>query len=246
MTKPGVLVGCCGFREAQARYFQHFPVIEIQASFYEMPGPALAAKWRAAAPPGFQFCMKAWQLITHRSSSPTYRRLKSKLSPSEADLFGDFQPAEQVWLAWERTLEFAHALQAAVVLFQCPRSFHPTPGNLRNFREFFERIRGTPHALAWEPRGPWPAGLVRELCAEFNLLHCVDPFNGESVFGDTVYWRLHGRGGYRYVYPDSELEWLKQQLEASIDSGRGPVYVLFNNLAMSADALRFQQMIEVY
>ena len=136
-----IFVGCCGWREARARYFERFPVVELQDPFYEMPAPALAAKWRAAAPAGFQFCLKAWQLITHTPASPTYRRLKSKVSPSERDLYGSFRPTEQVRLAWERTREIARILDAAVVLFQCPASFEPTPANVRNFRSFFEHDR---------------------------------------------------------------------------------------------------------
>ena len=98
-------MGCCGWREARARYFAHFPVVELQDPFYDMPRPSLAARWRAAAPAGFQFSLKAWQLITHTPASPTYRRLKSQVASSERDLFGSFRPTGQVWLAWERTRE---------------------------------------------------------------------------------------------------------------------------------------------
>ncbi len=93
-------VGCCGWSGAQARYVADFPVIQLQSTFYEPPSPELAGKWRAWAPPGFQSCLKAWQLITHAPASPTYRRLKSELSPGERDLVGSFHPTEQVWLAW--------------------------------------------------------------------------------------------------------------------------------------------------
>jgi uncharacterized protein YecE (DUF72 family) len=68
------LIGCCGWAGAQARYFSQFPVIEIQSTFYDPPASKVAAKWRALAPPGFVFCIKAWQLITHASTSPTYPR----------------------------------------------------------------------------------------------------------------------------------------------------------------------------
>ena len=69
-------IGCCGWSEARARYFADFRLIELQEPFYEMPARALAEKWRCAAPPGFEYCLKAWQLITHTPASPTYRRLK--------------------------------------------------------------------------------------------------------------------------------------------------------------------------
>jgi len=230
-----IRVGCCGWREARARYFAHFPVVELQDPFYEMPSPALAAKWRAEAPADFRFCLKAWQLITHTPSSPTYRRLKSKVAESERGLYGSFRPTEQVALAWERTAEIAKVLDAAVVVFQCPASFVPSAENVRNFRSFFEGIERGRSLLAWEPRGEWPPDLVRDLCQEFDLIHCVDPFAAESVYGETTYWRLHGRGGYNYVYTEEELDWLA----AETRKREGEVYVLFNNLAMAKDARRF-------
>jgi uncharacterized protein YecE (DUF72 family) len=236
-----IQVGCCGWREARARYFEHFPVVELQDPFYEMPGPALAAKWRESAPPGFRFCLKAWQLITHTPASPTYRRLKSKVSASERGLYGSFRPTEQVRLAWERTAEVARALDAAVVLFQCPASFGPTEENVRNFRSFFAGVERGGSRLAWEPRGTWPAELVRALCAEFEVAHCVDPFAGTSVYGSIVYWRLHGRGGFNDVYTDEELSWLAGETRHESRE----VYVLFNNLAMAKDARRLQAVMGI-
>jgi uncharacterized protein YecE (DUF72 family) len=66
-----IKVGCCGFVVAQKKYFSLFDLIEIQQSFYQMPKIETAQKWHSAAPAGFQFTMKAWQLITHEPSSPT-------------------------------------------------------------------------------------------------------------------------------------------------------------------------------
>ena len=217
-------------------------MVELQDPFYEMPSPALAAKWRAEAPPQFRFCLKAWQMITHTPSSPTYRRLKSGVSASEQNLYGSFRPTEQVRLAWERTAEVARTLEAAVVLFQCPKSFDPTAEHVRDFRAFFRGIERGCSLFAWEPRGEWPAELVKGLCAEFDLLHCVDPLFGESLHGETIYWRLHGRGGYRYVYTDDELTELAQRAKQHAANGR-TVYVLFNNIAMAKDALRFQEIL---
>lgn len=238
-----IRVGCCGWSEARARYFEDFPVIELQDPFYQMPSLALAAKWREVAPSGFEYCLKAWQLITHTPASPTYRRLKSRVSATERDLYGSFRPTDQVWLAWERTWAVARVLRSSVILFQCPASFHPTAENVRNFRAFFSRVDRGDCRLAWEPRGDWSPELVRDLCAECNLLHCVDPFQAQSVFGPIVYWRLHGRGSYRYTYSDEELESLKEKTLSSMAGGRGPIYALFNNMSSKDDALRFQTML---
>jgi len=234
---PRPLVGCCGWAGAQAHYFSHFPVIEIQSTFYDPPAAKVAAKWRALAPPGFVFCIKAWQLITHASTSPTYRRLRRSTTPTERDLYGSFQDTEAVWRAWQKTLEIAQAVEASVVLFQCPASFQPISANLRNLSRFFHKLGSQPFRLAWEPRGPWPLELVHDICAEHELIHCVDPFVNHSVYGDRLYWRLHGKGSYSYVYTDQELAQLKTWLLRSQTDL--PAYILFNNVSMKEDALRF-------
>jgi uncharacterized protein YecE (DUF72 family) len=236
-----ILIGCCGWPEAKENYFSRFSTVELQTTFYEPPTLALASKWLSLAPPSSRFCIKAWRLITHQTSSPTYRRLKSKLSREEHDLLGSFRPTEQVWLAWERTQATAKALEARVILFQCPRSFTPDHQNLSNFRSFFSRIERGAHLLAWEPRGEaWTNDLVRGLCSEFRLVHCVDPFERESVHGPIGYWRLHGRGGYRHKYSDHELIDLRQM--ASRHSGK--LFVFFNNVYMKPDSTRFQSLLQ--
>ncbi len=236
------LVGCCGWGEAKDKYFSHFPVVEVQHTFYEPPAVELASKWRALAPESFQFCVKAWQLITHTARSPTYRKLKSRLSPAEHELVGSFRPTEQVWLAWERTAAIARVLRARVVLFQCPSSFLPNTENIQNLRTFFSQVKREEFLFAWEPRGNWPPEIVRQLCSDLDLLHCVDPFKAESTYGRSSYWRLHGKTGYSYRYSDEELRQLSRMLLGSAQGG-SHCYVFFNNIWMKDDALRLQQLI---
>ncbi len=237
------LIGCCGWSEAKHSYFADFPVVELQSTFYEPPSPALASKWRSLAPDSFQFCLKAWQLITHTPSSPTYRKLKGKLSAAEHDLVGSFRPTEQVALAWERTAAVAAALKAQTVLFQCPASFGPDSENLLNMRRFFSEIKRSHLQLAWEPRGNWPVDLVNSLCNELGLLHCIDPFKTVDVEVPAQYWRLHGRSGYSYRYSDEDLNNLLHLLETRINDVNRPQYVFFNNIWMKPDALRFQSLL---
>ncbi len=239
MEEAPLFVGCCGWTEAHARYVRDFTTIELQTTFYDPPSVTVARRWRAEAPPEFRFCMKAWQLITHTPASPTYRRLKAPVSPTERDLYGSFRSSEQVWLAWQRTKEIAEILRAEIIVFQCPKSFLPTRENIRNLTAFFQHIDRGHCALAWEPRGDdWSAGLIRDLCAENKLVHCVDPFQSTPVYGDFLYWRLHGRSGYRYRYTDEDLTMLdvKLQVHAQVP---GPNYCLFNNIYSKQDAMRF-------
>ena len=82
--EPGteIKTGCCGFAGAQGDYFDRFRLIEIQDTFYQLPQLKTAERWRRTAPEGFEFLIKAWQLITHLPASPTYRRVGEEIEPA--------------------------------------------------------------------------------------------------------------------------------------------------------------------
>ena len=147
-----------------------------------------------------------------------------------------------MFLAWERTREIAAVLDAEVIVFQCPKSFVPSRENTRNLLAFFREIdRGT-HVFAWEPRGEeWRPELIRDICAENELIHCVDPFQSEPAYGDRLYWRLHGKTGYSYRYTDEDLSELKSKLQSHAHLA-GPNFLMFNNIYSRQDAQRFMQI----
>lgn len=238
-----ILVGCCGWPEARARYFQHFPIVELQDTFYDPPSLTAIEKRRQEAPEGFVFALKAWQLITHPPTSPTYRRLRTPIAPERHQRYGFFRPTPEVAEAWERTAAIARALQAAVVVFQCPASFVPTPENVANLVRFFESVPRGEFLLAWEPRGRWSPEEVEGLCRRLDLVHCVDPFVASPTHGTAAYLRLHGKGGYRYRYSDEDLAALREICLRQLQAGRRPVYCLFNNVWMRDDALRFRRLL---
>src|SRR5919206_584609 len=135
--KSLVRVGCCGFRSSREDYYELLDTVEVQHTFYQPPQVQTLRRWREEAPRGFEFTLKAWQLITHTSSSPTHRRLKRQLTDEEKEGAGSFRPSGIVKEAWEVTRECASALKARAVLFQCPASFRPTSENVENMRAFF-------------------------------------------------------------------------------------------------------------
>jgi uncharacterized protein YecE (DUF72 family) len=230
-----VRVGLCGFTMAFADYLQEFPVVEVQQTFYQPPADATLVRWRRQAPPGFEFTLKAWQLITHEASSPTYRRLRRPLNADERRECGSFRTTPVVLGAWTRTLECARLLRATAVLLQCPRSFRPTPENTDHLRQFFATAERPPGLrILWEPRGTWPTELVRDLCRELELVHVVDPLIDTTVTPEQTYLRLHGLTGARHVYTDDELAAIAASLPAA-----GTAYVMFNNLPRIGDARRF-------
>jgi uncharacterized protein YecE (DUF72 family) len=233
MRETKLRVGCCGFPMAQAAYYKHFSLVEVQQTFYQPPRIATLERWRAETPEGFEFTLKAWQLITHEPSSPTYRRLRMVIPTGKHGRYGAFRPTPEVFAAWQCTLGCAVALQARIVVFQSPASFTPTPYHLANFRTFFAMLRRKAHGLtlAWEPRG-WPLEQAEAVCQELELVRVVDPFQDTPPETGQRYFRLHGMTGYRYQYTDSDLDRLKALC-------RGTTYCLFNNATMAVDASRF-------
>ncbi|HEX2087181.1 MAG TPA: DUF72 domain-containing protein [Solirubrobacteraceae bacterium] len=236
-----VRLGLCGFTMGAPAYFREFAVVEVQQTFYDPPQDATLVRWRRRAPPRFEFTLKAWQLVTHEASSPTYRRLRRPLAAGERDQAGSFRDSAVVWSGWRRTLQCARLLRATAILLQCPRSFRPTDANVARLRAFCvtaERPEGV--RLVWEPRGEWPAELVRSLCAELGLDHAVDPFTAPSQTPERPYFRLHGVSGPYHVHTDAELE----RLRGMLPSTANPAYVLFNNIPRVGDARRFRALLE--
>jgi uncharacterized protein YecE (DUF72 family) len=234
-----IKVGTCGFPLPKAKLAEVFPVAEVQQTFYQPPQLKTLERWRSEVPENFEYTLKAWQLITHPATSPTYRRLSARIDRSSLQEAGAFNPSEIVREAWHVTRQAAEALRANKILFQCPASFRPTESNIENMRRFFNEIQREGLILLWEPRGDWTSQLVSELCTELDLVHVVDPFKSESVTTRLTYYRLHGIGGYRYQYSDEELQELKDLLPAS-----GECYVMFNNSKLLEDGLRFTRMLE--
>jgi len=244
-TPRNLRVGCCGLPVSLRRYAEGFSVVEVQQTFYQPPALRTLEKWRSTVPAGFEFTLKAWQLITHQATSPTYRRLREELGQQQRREVGDFRQNATVMYAWRRTLDCARILGSRCVLFQCPARFGPTPTNKGNLRTFFREIKpdllspggGGPFSCVWEPRGEWQTEEVWELCDELGLVHGVDPFQQKPASGPFGYFRLHGRTGYRYRYSDQDLAQLQEMAGKHVSC-----YVLFNNITMLEDARRFQRL----
>lgn len=238
--KHKVKIGTSGFRTNKTEYARLLSCVEIQQTFYQPPQIKTLEKWRAEVPENFEFAVKAWQLITHEAKSPTYKRLKKQLSETEKAEAGSFKPTAIVREAWETTLACAKALRAKTVLFQCPASFKPYAENIENLRRFFSETKRGKLIFAWEPRGElWTNEIIREICAEFDLRHVVDPFEKATVTPEKCYYRLHGRGDWRYKYEEDELEDLAAMMPENKIS-----YVFFNNIYMTEDALKFKEILD--
>jgi uncharacterized protein YecE (DUF72 family) len=222
-----IKVGCCGFSTSMKKYFENFSLVELNSTFYQYPREKTVEGWRQKAPENFEFTVKAHQDISH----------KARLKVEEAS----FQ-------AFERMKRICRTLNSKILLIQTPGSFKPD--KLADAEDFFRKINREDLSLVWETRGPaWETAEVcrklEQVLEELNVTHVTDPFRIKPAYtGRIAYFRLHGLGErmYYYQYSDTELQKLKELIASHEKEGK-EVYVLFNNLSMFEDGLRFVQYV---
>ncbi len=241
-----VRIGCCGLAGLSlSKYADIFDALEINSTFYRLPRKETAERWFQTTRDRTVLCMKSFQGVTHPVSSPTWRRVGPQRPTKMVGRYGHLQPTKENMAAWERTLEICEAMRARVCVVQTPPSFICTDRSVRDALKFFRMVR-RPAGVAIELRhGSWaenPAK-TKKLIAGADLIHVTDPLKQEPISGGRIcYYRLHGLGSrpYKYDYTDEDLRRLR---DAVLGIGCETAYVMFNNLAMRRDALRFRKMI---
>lgn len=229
-------------------YSEVFKVGEINRTFYRLPMRKTAERWRREAFEDFEFTLKAWQALTHPTSSPTWRDKKDKLSEAQEENFGYLRPNDVVVEAWRDTKKIAEALEANVCVLQTSAGFDCSEENEENMRELLSEIERGDIELAWEPRGDWKENMdkVEDICDDLDLIHVVDLMRREPVSDhETAYVRLHGLNedeyDYDYDYSEEELEELAERLE-KLSKSHETVYCMFNNYEMFDNA---QKLVEI-
>ncbi|MEM0330929.1 MAG: DUF72 domain-containing protein, partial [Archaeoglobaceae archaeon] len=71
----------------------------------------------------------------------------------------------------------------------------------------------------------WSGDAVKRICEELSLVHVVDPFESQPVFGDIRYFRIHKN------HSDDEIFSLLGKAD----------YVMFNNPFMLQDAEKLKK-----
>lgn len=237
-----VKVGTCGFPAAREKLFSSVDAVEIQQTFYHPPEEKTLKRWKEEAKGRVEFAVKAWQLITHPASSPTYKKLKGEMREkisSIAEKVGFFRFTKEVMRAYEETLLCCEAVEARILLFQTPSSFKQVEENIENLEKFFEKVnRPKGITFVWEPRGRWDMKVLREIADGCGLIIGGDPLGGGYLLGNLLYIRLHGIDGYKYRYTQEDFK----NLGEMVGNKRG--YVMFNNVNMFEDAVKFKKFLE--
>ncbi|KRN01160.1 hypothetical protein FD13_GL001388 [Levilactobacillus senmaizukei DSM 21775 = NBRC 103853] len=241
-----------------SEYAGNFPVVELDTPFYGIPRQTTIAKWQAAVPDGFQYILKANQVMTQhdRGAAPT----------SQAERITAFD----VFKAAIQPLVDHQQLQT--VLFQFPPYFNRTTANIQYLREVRIQMEDLPVAV--EFRSPsWfdDPGMTADVMTYLTSLKMTNVITDEPhnlndgipmvttvTTPDLAMLRLHGRNveGWLnhgsnwqktrtlYRYSEDELQGLAKQVKA-LDQTAKQVVVIFNNNAGRDAAPNAQRLQEI-
>jgi uncharacterized protein YecE (DUF72 family) len=190
-------------------YASRFGTVEVNNTFYRLPGRDTFADWAARVPDDFEFAIKASRYLTH------YKRLR--------------EPEEPV----DRLLRHAEPLgkRLAVVLLQLPPDLRVAPDDLdRTLRAFRDRVR-----VAVEPRHPsWWTDEVRAVLERHSAALCLADRGSRPITplwrtADWTYLRFHsGRARPAPCYGIAALKsWVARLTDLFGPDLEG--YVYFNN-----------------
>jgi len=247
-TKPG---------DKLKEYSAHFPVVELDASFYAVQPERNNRKWIRDTPDTFQFIVKAYQGMTghQRGDIP-------------------FETKEEMFNAFKLSIgPYEEAGKLGCVLFQFPPWFDCKKEHVDYLRWCKQQMGNIPCALEFRNES-WFLENRRKSTLEFmrqeRWIHsiCDEPQAGEKSIptvlelgaDDKVLVRFHGRNvhgwnkteagkewrevRYLYRYNDAELkEWAEhlKWLESKCDN----VYAVFNNNSGGDAADNAKRMIEL-
>jgi len=220
-------------------YVKHFPVVEINSTYYRIPHPKVMSNIEKKSPDGFEFIVKVPQAVTHKRTDieETIRQFHECVRPMA-------EPGK---------------LQG--VLAQFPYSFKFSPTSL----DYIKRCRELldPHPLFVEFRHDgWVNRKMYDTLKENDIGYVAvdepdlrgllkpDLFNTTG----TAYLRLHGRnaehwwrGGplrYDYDYSREELEQWRDRVDR-LKKKAGKMFIFFNNCHLGQAVKNAHEMMQM-
>ena len=189
-------------------YAEHFDTVEINNSFYRLPKAETFEKWRAAAPPGFCYAVKANRFLTQaKKLKDCEEPLARMLAPFRA--LGD---------------------RLGPVLYQLPPRFRI---NLERLESFLRLLPKDAVSVFEFREKSWYVPETLALLERYGASFCAHDMPGSAserwAAGPIAYVRLHGAAGkYWGRYPDQNLLSWSDWMAAQAKAGR-PVWAYFNN-----------------
>ncbi|WP_147804304.1 DUF72 domain-containing protein [Alkalicoccus halolimnae] len=239
-------------------YAAHFPVVELDASFYAIPPASSVQKWLRETPDSFQFVVKAYQGMTGHQ--------RGKIP---------FDSKEEMLEAFRKTFRpMLEAGKLSTVLCQFPPWYDCQQKYVQYIKWIREELREFPAALEFRHQS-WYEEEFKKRTIDYmkqdKWIHTVvdEPQIGEKSVPfvpvvtepDHTFIRLHGRNKaawqkpvqgeewrsvrYLYDYSEKELSELAEQVK-KIAAESKKVTVVFNNNSgghAAGNAKKFIQML---
>ena len=241
-------------------YSSHFPVVELDTSFYAIPSEKNIRSWIKKTPDVFQFIPKAYSAMTkHKDWQQEYDSIK--------DMFARYKMAFEPMIASGKVKAF---------LFQFPPNFTCNREHVEYMRLVRRLMEDLPIAIEFR-HASWYSEDFKEgtlnFLEEMSFIHVVVdqpqtpnnsvPFTPIATNPEQTIIRLHGRNyegwlgenqkdDWRtlrtlYNYQDEELEEIKQAA-LNLEHNSKEVTVIFNNNSgghAASNAKRLQEMLGI-
>ena len=236
--------------ESRLRYYAtHFPLVEVDSSYYALPAPQVAQLWAQRTPEHFVFDIKAFRVFTQHQTPPQVlpKDIQEALGPSAEKknvYYADFPPElmNELWLRFKLALEQLRlAGKLGAVLFQFPPWFYYRRSNLQHIAHCAQMLDGYQIAVEFRNR-TWFEDKHRSDVLDFERQHrlahvVVDEPQGFTSSIPSVWevtsphlaiFRLHGRNAQTWdkkgLTASSErfdYEYQKEELNGMVEPVRG-------------------------
>jgi uncharacterized protein YecE (DUF72 family) len=218
-------------------YSRHFPLVELNFTFYRLPTPAMLARLADQTPESFQFIVKFPRTLSHEENPDDLApfRLAVEQLAGRGRLLGLLCQLPQAShddagrRQWLTTLGDAFAGYRLGVEFRHRSWFHPDVAPWLAERDMDLVAVDVPDIPALYPRGLFQSG--PRLYVRFHSRNARN-------------WYASDKERYDYDYSDVELqEWIGQLQSQSDKSDRA--MLLFNNCQRSHAVVNAQRMREL-
>jgi len=201
--------------EARLRHYStHFPLVEVDSSYYALPAPQVAQLWAERTPETFVFDVKAFRIFTQHQTPPNVlpKDIRDALGPLAEKrnvYYGDLPPElmEEMWRRFRLALEpLRQANKLGAVLFQFPPWFFYRRSNLEHIARCAQILEGYQLAVEFRNRTWFEDKHRSEVLAferDHRLTHVVVdepqgfpssiPAIWEVTNPGLAIFRLHGR-----------------------------------------------------
>jgi uncharacterized protein YecE (DUF72 family) len=250
-------------------YAKHFPLVEVDSTYYTPPNERNSQLWAQRTPPDFTFNVKAFSLLTQHPTkvSALYKDLRPETD--KRNVYLKDLPKKTVEEVWDRFLSALAPLHEAEklgpILLQFPQWF---PIGARNKHYILEcKERCAPYQVCVEFRNhTWMTEENQKETLDFLTSYgipyvCVDMPQGHTssippvvaATADLAVVRFHGHSGkwnsrdiyerFGYKYSKDELQDWAPKLQELAEKAK--VQVLMNNCYSDYAQTNAQQLIDL-